>query len=383
MRVSFLVGAYPHINHPYAGIFYKKQIDALCRQGVQIEVIAPTPWFPKWCKSLLLNNRQPVEVPRQVIDDGVIIHRPRYLHWPKGVDSGFTHIFVREAAKRDLRDKPDIIHGHAAYPYGLAAVQLARYWKIPCVLTLRGSDINVLPNVNSKLRRHICNAVHHADVVLAVSDALAERTKILSGRTPRVLRNGTTLSSFRHLPSKMESRRLLELPLERNIILFVGNLLPAKGVLDLADALMLLNDLDPLGLFVGDGPCNSALWGRANVRLEGRKPNEEIPLYLRAADLLVLPSYSEGLPNVIVEAGAAQLPVVASDVGGIPEIVGNERGFLCKPGDVQDIANSIHIVLTKGDLAQQRAYELQNHVQKEYDVDKNATHLIRIYQDLL
>ena len=121
------------------------------------------------------------------------------------------------------------------------------------------------------------------------------------------------------------ARDLLKLPHDRVIALYVGNLKQAKGVRLLADAIL---DLGApfLGVFIGggseEGYGSQDLRGPALLDYRGARPHAEIVRYMSAADVLVLPSYSEGLPTVIVEAGSVGLPVIASRVGGIPELIG-------------------------------------------------------------
>ena len=114
------------------------------------------------------------------------------------------------------------------------------------------------------------------------------------------------------------------------VVLFVGNLLPAKGVRELADAVAAAGR-PFLGVFVGEGPergYGADPAGSGNIRYEGPRTHAEVITFMCAADVLVLPSLREGLPGVLVEAGSVGLPVIASRVGGIPELLGDDRGTL-------------------------------------------------------
>ena len=258
----------------------------------------------------------------------------------------------------------------------------AAKWNVPVVLTLHGSDVNVFPHKNRRVMRLFSAAVQKATFVTAVSEALADRTETLTGRRPAVMPIGIDLSLYRDLPQKAEARRRLGLPDDAGVVLFVGGLWEAKGVLVLCDALRRLGRPDLLGLFVGDGPLRGTISERPGVRSVGSVRHENVAMFLRAADLLVLPSYSEGMPTVIVEAGAAGLPVVASEVGGVGEILGEERGYLVPAGDVERLAAGIADVLKDRTESARRANQLKDYVTRHYDADRNARSTLTTYESL-
>jgi teichuronic acid biosynthesis glycosyltransferase TuaC len=104
---------------------------------------------------------------------------------------------------------------------------------------------------------------------------------------------------------------------------------------------------------------------------------------LAAADLLILPSYAEGLPTVLVEAGACGTPVLATRVGGIPELLQQDRGRLIEPGSAPALREAILDVLARPEVARQQAERLREHVREAFDADLNAGHLLRVYQELI
>ncbi len=138
-------------------------------------------------------------------------------------------------------------------------------------------------------------------------------------------------------------------------MLYIGNLLPVKGLEILINAFSRLErqEVAFTGILIGQGSLHSRLQSqvarlglRGRVKLLGPRPHHELPDWYRAADLVVLPSYSEGMPVVLLEAAACGTPFVASRVGGIPEIahLGNCR--LVTAGDVAELAKAIQAVLT-------------------------------------
>jgi glycosyltransferase involved in cell wall biosynthesis len=129
----------------------------------------------------------------------------------------------------------------------------------------------------------------------------------------------------------------------------VGNLKPEKGVLDLGRAWPDVVKQVPEAtlLVVGDGPLRGELETLTRplgerVRLIARQPLERVPTYLAAADLLVLPSHSEGTPNVVLEALASGRRVVATAVGGVPDLITSPTlGTLVPPGDPDALADAL------------------------------------------
>jgi teichuronic acid biosynthesis glycosyltransferase TuaC len=250
------------------------------------------------------------------------------------------------------------------------------------VLTLHGSDVNRLPEINLVTRRCFTTAVREATFVSAVSKALAERTQHLTGRMPTVMPIGIDLRRYRELPDKAAARAALGLPEGARIVLFVGSLLEAKGVRLLARALDTLKGEDVLGVFVGGGPLLGAISSGGRRRCVGSVPNEQVTLYMRAADVLVLPSVAEGMPTVLVEAGAAGLPVIATSVGGIPELLKGDRGLLIAPDSLVGLVEALETVLAHPTTAAARARRLKDYVTVAYDVDESARAMMRVYESL-
>lgn len=142
-------------------------------------------------------------------------------------------------------------------------------------------------------------------------------------------------------------RQKLGLPLEKKILLTVGNCVAIKGHRYLIEAMKKIHDLYPdvLCIIVGSGELYAKEQGLIDqlgvsdcVRMIGGKPHEEIPLWMNACDVFVLPSLNEGNPTVLVECLGCGKPFIGTRVGGIPEMISSdEYGLLCEPEDVQGL----------------------------------------------
>jgi teichuronic acid biosynthesis glycosyltransferase TuaC len=173
------------------------------------------------------------------------------------------------------------------------------------------------------------------------------------------------------------------LPDDRLIVLFVGSLIPRKGWRLIAEAILGLGH-PFLGVFVGDGP--EAGYGRTDPRssglldYRGRRENVDVIRYMSAADVLVLPAHGEGLPTVLVEAGAVGLPVIASAVGGIPDLLAGGRGTVLPEITVDAVTRSLSHFVAHRQEAEAAATMLQQHVRENHDADRNGARLLDLYR---
>jgi len=243
----------------------------------------------------------------------------------------------------------DLIIGQMGCPGGYAAVRLAKKYGKKSVVGLRGSDVNTYLS-RPVLKRFMRRSLNQADRLVTVSAAL--KTELLrrgySESKIGVIYNGVDETIF-HPLDQLESRRKLHLPPELKYLLFIGALSRRKGIDLLLSAYKKINRLDLKLILIGQGNDKYlidefikeyALSDR--ILLPGTIPHIQLPVWYAAADVIVLPSLAEGVPNVILEAQAMGKPVVASAVGGIPEIIiEGKNGNLCQPGDLESLIQGL------------------------------------------
>lgn len=385
--VAWVTTAYPWAGEPVGGIFHQTQARALVQAGVGVTVLTPTPMAP-WPLPLLRPQwRLYADAPADRLDEGVRVVRPRYANVP-GQPSWAAPDTRMGAAVWQARSTwagAEIIHGHYAIA-GLAAWRVARRARLPLALTFHGSDLNLWPDEFPERLDDLRAAVRAASLVITVSAALADRLEELTGSVATHLPIGIDHAALRAaMTDRTAARARLDVGEDTMVVLFVGNLLPAKGVRDLVDAVAAL-DRDIRLEIVGSGP--EAGYGADDPRLAGRiayrgqQPPAEVPAWLAAADVLVLPSAREGLPTILVEAGSAGLPVIASAVGGIPALLADGRGVLLELTSPTDIAAAIGAVRADPEAARRAASRLHDHVTAEYDAGTNARRLAEAYAAL-
>ncbi|MFA4839956.1 MAG: glycosyltransferase [Candidatus Neomarinimicrobiota bacterium] len=243
----------------------------------------------------------------------------------------------------------DIIVGQMGCPGGYAAVRLAQKFGKKSVVGLRGSDVNLyfsMPILKHFIRRTLINADRLVTVSAAMKTELIRRT--FAGSKIDVVYNGVDETLF-HPIDQAESRIWLNLPPDRKILLFVGNLSRQKGIDLLLSAFLAIDRPEMKLIFIGQGNDRQLIEDfiaehslQDQILLPGVVPHSQLPFWYAASDVVVLPSLSEGVPNVIFEALAVGKPVVASNVGGIPEIIIPEiTGMLHQPGSESDLREKI------------------------------------------
>ena len=220
-------------------------------------------------------------------------------------------LFARAIEPIIRRERFDIVLASWAYPDAYGVMLVAEKLKFPFATAVLGSDVNAFFE-NPTRKQQILRALRASRVVFAKSKALQSRLAA-EGIESVIDYNGIDREKFRPF-DRAEACQRLDLDPKRRRVLYVGNLLPVKGPTVLARAAGQLQDVEVV--FVGSGPEKITAG-----RCVGARPHDEIPLWMNASDVLCLPSLNEGLPNVALEAMACGLPVVASRVGGMPEIM--------------------------------------------------------------
>lgn len=237
---------------------------------------------------------------------------------------------------------PQVLLATWLYPLGQAALLAARRLGLPLVIKLHGSDL-LLHKDNPAIAPILRRVLHQAAGVIAVSPNLAQEARAQGVAPDKIVVVPNGVDQERFTPQdRAAARRKLGLDCQGPLALFVGRLVPGKGVDQALNALAALPQARLL--VVGEGPQGPALEAQARrLGLEGRviwagaQPHAAIPDYLGACDVLVLPSMSEGEPNVILEALAAGRPVVASRVGNVAGMVGHGREGLLFPAGEQEL----------------------------------------------
>jgi len=357
---------YPNNARPNHGIFVENRLRQLMASGqANSVVVAPVPWFPSQSPRFgdwAVNARV---APRETRHDIEVLH-PRYPVIPRTGMSLAPYLLYRAVLPMMHRlltsgRRFAAIDAHYVYPDGVAAVWLGQRLGLPAVITARGTDINLIPRY-AVPRVLIRGAIAGAASLIAVSNALKEELVSLGAPDDKVtvLRNGVDVTLFHPLDRETARSRLR---LTRPTLLSVGHLIERKGHHRIIEAMVRLKQFDLV--IVGEGPMRDQLSALVaqhglgeRVRLLGSRPHAELPSLYSAADILVLASSREGWANVLLEAMACGTPVVASNIWGNPEVVGDPAaGVIAEENTPDGIARAVQSLFScMPDRGATRAY---------------------------
>lgn len=288
------------------------------------------------------------------------------------------------------------VHGHP-YPSSYLAMKIAKRYSKPVVLTQHNTFIKYggFWDFAEKLNDILIGRriLQGSDKIIAVSKATLNYVLSL-GADPHkteVLYNGVDIERFKLSTSKDEAKRLLGFSKDSFIVLSVRRLVYKNGIDLLLESAKLVVEKNPKMLFlvVGSGPDFEKINMKIrefklenNFRLLGFISDDYLPLYYSASDIFVLPSKSgEGLPLVLLEAMACGLPVIATDVGGIPEIVDKYCGRIVPLNNAVALAEAI-LEFSCADLSS-LGIKIRNVAKQKYNWDINVKRLIEIYEEFI
>jgi len=325
LRVLVVTGMYPAPDQPARGSFVRAQVEALRATG-EVEV-------------------------------GVFAYQPSGHPWRYPV-----------AAARLLRTPADIdlVHAH----FGLSgAVSMTAPRRLPLVMTVHGTDCH-----HPVTRRFTALAARRAAAVVAVSSELAAHCPC---EVTEIIPPGVDLGLFRPMP-RTEARAALGLSPERRLVVFPSD--PARAEKRFALARALVDEVrhtgPPQGAVESEGDRAQGAW--LELRALAGRPHDEVPLWLNAADAVVIPSEREGYGLACVEALACDVPVLSTSVGIAPELLAGVDGTLCAPFDLGVWAAHLRRLLTDPDprVAGRGAVESQG-------LEAVARRLVALYREVL
>lgn len=358
-RICFITEGYPEEGRPIY-TFVRNIVDALADNGNECTVIAP----------FSINGYKTFRKQKEIYTTSkgniVKVYRPNILTFSNWDFMGFkpsVYMFEKAVNRvlKKLEQKPDVIYGHF-WRNAITAYRYAHKNNIPLFVATGESIINL-----NDLSGNINDFVKYVSGVICVSTKNKEES-IEKGLTVpekcRVIPNAINPSVFKKM-DKFECRRKLGFDAEKFISITVGAFIDRKGTARVSSAIDKISD-DVYSVFIGNGPdvpnCR-------NILFCGRINNKDLPLYLNAADVFVLPTLHEGCCNAIIEAMACGLPVISSDLSFNWDILDKTNSILIDPNDVDGIANAIKLLkdntqmrdsLSKGALKTAAEHTLSN-----------------------
>lgn len=323
-------------------------------------------------------------LPKTSMEQGFHIHRIRF---PRIRLLGIL-IFWLKALLLLKKVNPDIVHAQGIQ-IGISGFLAKKFLRKSYIVWAQGSDVYLQWRFKSTVSKLV---FRNADAVIALTNDMEKAMQKIYDASISIVPFGINLESFGNLPTKQAIREKLGLNTSDSVILFVGTLRPVKGVKYLIEAMNSIRQRDTKAslVLVGDGEERQSLEVltkelslEESVTFIGRVPNEKIPEYMAASDVLVLPSLSESFGIVNLEAMASGLPVVASKVGGLPEIIEDgENGFLVEPKNPEQIAERV-LLLLEDDTLRGKISRSNKERAKQYSWESVVGRLEQIYSHVL
>lgn len=366
-----ITNLYPSSWDPNRATFNKQQFQRLAKR-LPLKILVPVAW-PQWFKLSKTQKREGGEQVR---------YRP-FFYTPKVAYPFFSVFMLYSLLFTSLgwirRQRPDALFASWAYPEGVATAMLAKFLGCPFFIKVHGSDVNDFAKDKWRAKQ-IVWAAKRAAKVFVVSNAL--RQKLITMGVPEdnisLVYNGVDQDVF-YLDKGDEK--------PSNQLLYVGNLKANKGVMELVKSYCQLIQSEPDAELViaGQGAMEATMReylqqhsASGKVRFLGSISHQQVADEIRASRFVVLPSYAEGVPNILLEAMACGKPVVATNVGGIPEIVSEQTSILVPPQTIEPLTQALQNAWQRNWSSPQIAEHA-----KQFDWSKNIQQVEQVIQKAL
>jgi len=349
--------------YPSPGKYSHLSLRELVKHGHSVQVFSFVPWLPKFTsitsvKKYLNEELQPFTL------EGVNVIPIPYIPGISRINTSLANYIKARAAinvikrLRKSMKFPNIIYAFDIYLNGQIGARIAAFFELPIAIIMIGTDIHTSGIRNHRIKSLIGDAMEHSDLLLSVCDALANRAiELYQQWSPQI----KTLYSICDVDNY---RATLPISTSLHRLLFVGALVPTKGIFELIEAFdILTNEFPDLNLTLrGSGKWENKLRSEikhrsieSKVKILGRLDEDKLISLYNTSDIFVFPSHAEGLPNSVVEAVSCERAVVTSNVGGVSEIAADNTAFIRIPSqDVTALVEGIKRIL-KTDISQLRS----------------------------
>jgi glycosyltransferase involved in cell wall biosynthesis len=386
-KICLISHLFPRDRQDYKGNFVRDLAVELRYRGHEVHVVTPM---------------RPGAVKEEAID-GVFVHRFSYYGWRRGIQLGqlkgnstlllgsLILLGTMKCLLSVIKHNSDLVHAYWVVPGGLIGLIVGRLTRRPVVATAAGSDLTTAPKY--RLARLLTTlTLKHLDRVLPVSTPMkkiamklglpGDRATVIHG--PVGIDTGDLRKTAKQQPCPKKYGRSL---------LYVGNLTAPKRAETIIRAMQKVREIyaDCRLVLIGEGNLRPALEAladelglRKHVHFCGSLPHEEVLKMLQCADVFVHCSDHEGLGMAIMEAMGAGLPVVASRVGGVPDLVREgETGFMIPPDDVEKYAEKILLLLKNDQLRQELGTNARHFAEKHLNKQTILAQLETVYGEIL
>ncbi len=388
MRLLVISNLYPYKTNKFFGIFTARQFGMAARLGVDVTIVFAYIWIPKVIQKLSSNyrdfdaNHMPIDTPGIKV---LPIRCPRYTRGMGGYrwDGLSIYYSARRLITRLHAEKPfDVIYGKGIFPSADAGVRFKKVLGVPVVGEGVGSDVHVAPDYSPGMYRHFVRTVSALDGAVADGKGVADRLISVMNMEVPTVHGLVDMDVFKPLHDRRDVRRELNLATDAMVLLFVGNLRREKGLYELIEAFSRIRKQVPNAVLriCGQGPERAGLEQAIHrhglsdsIQMVGAVMPERMHLWMQACDVFSLPSYSEGMPNVVMEAMACGVPMITTTVGGLPDAVGDSAGaILVSPKQVEPLTDAILRVCLDPSLRREMSLAARSTAEQRFSLRANV-----------
>ena len=388
LRILAISHMFPTARSGQYGAFICREAQYLRPHGIECSFLIGRPWapwplyhVPRWRG---YGPANPLAPPEDLQARAVAYFRPPGFGFRRFEGKSMARALLPAARKWHRENPFHLVLGVSLLPDSEAAVVVARELGLPVAALAVGSDVMVYPDRMPALWRQLSETLAHVDLPVGVSQSVCKRLAETGRckREPLCVCLGRDTTQFLPAEDKNRVREQLGWAVESTVAIYVGGLVESKGIEELVSAAEpLLVKYPHLQLVcVGDGPARDRLVvlrdrlvPEGAVVLPGRVAPEEVPPFLQAADFLVLPSYSEGMPQAVLEAMNCGLPIVATCVGGVPEaVIDGETGLLVEPKNVDQLRQAMERMITDPAFRVAAGQQGLRRAREVFDSERNA-----------
>lgn len=397
MKILAISHLFPNLLEPRYGIFVARQLQEMSRLGADITVLVPTMWFP----SVLTKFRRWKNISAHAelcTSPGLETNCVSYPRLPGNWYNRWSGLVVHQVCRRlslklhKCKDF-DIIYATDLFPDGDAARRLAGDLQIPSACLCIGADVNITAQSSPALHEHFVKVVTDLDGTLACGKPVSDSIDRATGRKSLTVYGVVDLESFRPVADKHRIRADIGLPHGKAIFLYAGYFDERKGIVELLKAYASIAERneDVLLVMCGDGRLMS--WVRQfsvekgiedRLILPGQVEADKMATWMQCCDVFVLPSHTEGMPNVVMEAMACGVPVIATEVGGLPDAVGGSGGaVLIRPRCVEELQKAMDAAIESPQKRLEMSVSAREVAEKRFGVTRNANRILKYLQEVI